>query len=112
MQLTAKHLLAIFRGGDQSVQIDTGGDTHGLEQAHQILGADVARVATAIFHLRRMAADAAERAVEMADASLVRGDVVDEPGAARVVEVRDRCDPRRLAPEALFAPETLESFVI
>ena len=71
-----------------------------LEQADEVLGRHVAGEPLAVLHLRRMAADAAERAVEVAHAGLVRGDVVDEPGAARVVEVRDRRDARRLARDA------------
>ena len=55
----------------------------------QVLGADVAGVAAAVLHLGRMPADAAEGGIEMPHAGLVGGDVVDEPGAARVVEVGD-----------------------
>src|SRR5689334_11780191 len=47
-----------------------------------------------------MAADAAEGAVEPAYARLVGGDVVHQPGAARVVEVRDGLTPMEGAEHA------------
>ena len=89
MQLTAKRLLAEFRGRKQLVQVYPGGDAHGFEQADQVFGADVAGEAAAVLHLRGMAADTAERGIEMPRAGLESRDVVDEARAARVVEVSD-----------------------
>src|SRR2546425_7202566 len=68
VQLAAERLLAELRGGEQAAEIDAGIDAHRLEEVHQVLGADVAGVAAAVLHLRRMPADAAEGRVEMAHA--------------------------------------------
>src|SRR5262245_66207175 len=50
-----------------------------------------------------MAADSAERRIEVAHARLVGGEVVGEPRAARVVEMRDR--------NQVFALQSFEHFL-
>src|SRR5688572_1013477 len=90
MELAPERLLTERRGLEQAVEIDAGIDAHRCEEVHQVLGADIAGKAAAVFHLGRMSADAAERRVEVAHAGFVRGDAVHETGAARVVKVGDR----------------------
>ena len=96
-ELAAERLLAQARGLDQSVEIDAGADAERLEQVDQVLGADIAGIAAAVFHLRRMPADAAERAIEIAHAGLVGGERIDQAGAAGVVQMRDQFDAGNLA---------------
>src|SRR5713101_3950245 len=100
VELAAERLLAQARGLDQPIEIDAGADADRLEQVDQILGADVAGIAAAVLHLRRMAADAAERAIEIAHAGLVGGERIDQAGAAGVVEMRDQFDAGNLAAQA------------
>ena len=98
MELAAERLLAEARGLDQPGEIDAGADAERLEQVDQVLGADVAGIAAAVLHLRRVPADAAERAIEIAHARLVGRERIDQAGAAGVVEMRDQ--RRRRAPRA------------
>src|SRR5687768_7009390 len=68
----------------QLVEVDAGAQSHSLEHEHQVLGDDVAARAGR----ERAAAQAAERAVEVAHAFLVGGERVGEAEAAGVVKVR------------------------
>src|SRR5262245_39795098 len=106
-KLATECLLAQARGLDQAVEVDAGADAERLEQVDQVLGADVAGIAAAVFHLRRMPADAAERAVEIAHAGLVGGERIDQAGSAGVVQMRDRLDARHLAAQP--ASEALDA---
>src|SRR5262245_34527710 len=65
VKLTAERLLALLRRLDQSYEIDAGADAERLEQVDQVLGADIAGIAAAVFDLGGMTADPAERAVEI-----------------------------------------------
>src|SRR6185503_21379106 len=79
VELAPERLLAQLGGGEQPVEIDAGVDSHRLEQVHQVFGADVAGVAAAVLHFRRMAADPAEGRIEMAHTRLIRRYIVREP---------------------------------
>src|SRR4029078_5650007 len=89
VQLAAEGLFAQARRFEQRVEIDAGANAERLEQIDQILGADVAGVAGAILHLRRMAADAVERAIEVTYACFIRRQRVDQAGPAGVMEMRN-----------------------
>src|ERR1700716_15754 len=90
MQLAAERLLAKAGGLDQPGEIEAGTNAERLEQIDQILGADIASVTTAIFHLRGMAADAAERAIEMTHVRFKGRQRIAQTGSAGVVKMRDQ----------------------
>src|SRR5919109_4268925 len=70
--------------GEELLEIDACRDAHRLEHEHDVLGDDVAARTWG----EGTAAEAAERAVEVAHALLVRGERVGKAEAARVVEMR------------------------
>src|SRR5258708_13477864 len=86
---------------DELVHGEPGVDPHRLEHCREVLRTHIAGVATTVFHLRRMAADAAERRVEMPHPGVEGGHAIGEAPAARVVELLHRPHLPRFGGDAL-----------
>src|SRR6185312_3066544 len=87
---------------EESLQIDSGAASHGLQHEHQILRYDIASGA----RCERAAAQPRERAVEAVDPQLQPSHHIGKPQASRVVQVKSgkalTTDRRRHTPDERF----------
>src|SRR5438477_7820570 len=90
-QRAADDFLDALGHGHELVEVDPGGDAHRVEAVDQVLAADVAGGA----RRERAAAETADRAVEVRDAALERGQDVRDRQRARVVGVQGPFDTRK-----------------
>src|SRR3546814_8988955 len=86
VELPTQNLLTEPRCGLHSIEIEPGGHAQFLEEVDQVFGGHVARIAAAIFDLRRMPSTAAKGTIHMRAARLPRADAVRQARAPRIVE--------------------------